>query len=214
MKIENVEVFGFNAAIRAMRNPMNSWHKSDSYKDKLFCPNDNIEDYVLGVKDAELSRKLYKAGTEHCKHLRLIAYYADWTLPLKVWKHIDTYKHTEKISCSTMHRLTKDGINKECFAETQTFSGNDNLDYIIIALEFMIKSYNNTTDKEFKSNLFEDITNLLPDGYLQTRTIKTNYQQLINIYNQRKNHKLKTDRQICEHILTLPYLSELTGIYK
>lgn len=213
MKIENTQVFGFEAAIRAMRNPLNSHAKSDSFLLKN-CFNQptphiyesNIEKFVLGIKDAELSQKLTKAGTEHCKHLRLIQVWFDITAPRFWWQEMDTYRHVEKISESTMHTLMKKHISEQDFEI-------DNIPaYLIEKINTYIDLYQQTDDVEEKHNYLIACKNVLPEGFLQKRTVCTNYQTLLNMYKQRQQHRLSQWRYFCDWILQLPYFKELTGI--
>ena len=212
MKIENEQVFGFEAAIRAMRNPLNSWDKSDSRikscDDPLYWAdkNANEERFVLGEKDMQLSQKLTKAGAEHRKHLRMIQVWADFTLPRFLHSEIDTYKFINKISCSTMHTLMKNPISKDNFEK-------DNIPAKLIdKINTYIKLYNETDDKEEKTEYLIACKNILPEGFLQKRTINTNYECLLSMYLQRKNHRLPQWHKICDWIINLPYFKELTGV--
>jgi len=214
MKIENTQVFGFEAAIRAMRNPLNSWDKSDSRikncDDPLYWAdkNANKERFVLGEKDMQLSQKLTKAGTEHCKHLRMITVWYDVTAPRFWWQEMDTYRHVEKISCSTMHTLMKNPISEANFEK-------DNVPAKLIEkINTYIKLYQETDDKEEKRDYLVACKNILPEGFLQKRTVCTNYQTLLNIYMQRKAHRLPQWQYFCNWITNLPYFKELTGIDK
>lgn len=212
MKIENTQVFGFEAAIRAMRNPLNSWDKSDSRikscDDPLYWTdkNANEERFVLGEKDMQLSQKLTKAGTEHCKHLRMITVWCDVTAPRFWWQEMDTYRHVEKISCSTMHTLMKNPISEANFEK-------DNVPTELIEkINTYIKLYQETDDKEEKRDYLVACKNILPEGFLQKRTVCTNYQTLLNMWNQRRHHKLPSWQYFCNWILNLPYFKELTGV--
>ena len=213
MKIENTQVFGFEAAIRAMRNPLNSHAKSDSFLLKN-CFNQptphiyesNIEKFVLGIKDAELSQKLTKAGAEHCKHLRFITVWCDITAPRFWWQEMDTYRHVEKISESTMHTLMKKHISEQDFEK-------DNVPATLIEkINTYIKLYQETNDTEEKRDYLIACKNILPEGFLQKRTVCTNYQTLLNMWNQRRHHKLPSWQYFCNWILNLPYFKELTGV--
>jgi len=212
LKIENTQVFGFESAIRAMRNPLNSHVKSDSkfekYDDPLYWAknNANEERFILGEKDAELSQKLTKAGTEHCKHLRFITVWCDITAPRFWWQEMDTYRHVEKISESTMHTLMKKHISEQDFEI-------DNIPaYLIEKINTYIDLYQQTDDVEEKHNYLIACKNVLPEGFLQKRTVCTNYQTLLNMYKQRQQHRLSQWRYFCDWILDLPYFKELTGI--
>lgn len=199
MKIELTQVFGFEAAIRAMRNPWDSWDKSDSsfahYMDGVPGKNDNPENFILGPADAELSRKLTAAGPEHAKHLRMIMVWVDLTLPRYIWAEMDTYQHTVKVSCSTMHKLKSRPI------ELEDFEGVVNLDFIDVL--------NCLIEDEFP---LETVKRHLPEGYLQKRTFMTSYAQLLNIRRQRRTHGLKPWHKIADWVDDLPYFKELTGV--
>lgn len=203
MKTEHIEVYGLQASMRAARNPMNSWHKSDS--SISISQIKNKEGFVLGEADAKLSSKLTKAGGEHCKHLRLINVWMDIEAPRYWWQELDTYKHIEKVSCSTMHKLFERDLKLNDFE-----NGEKNGFYLVdtvIELKKIRKEYMGTQNKELLL-LAKDI---LPESFLQRRTINTNYQQLLNIYKQRKNHKLPQWKTMCREIEKLPYFKELTG---
>jgi len=208
MKIENEQVFGFEAAIRAMRNPLNSDSRIKSYDDPLYWAdkNANEERFVLGEKDMQLSQKLTKAGTEHCKHLRLIQVWFDITAPRFFYIEFDTYKHKENVSCSTMHTLMKKPVSEEDFEK-------DNIPASLIEkINTYIKLYQETNDAEEKRDYLIACKNILPEGFLQKRTVCTNYQTLLNMYKQRQQHRLSQWRYFCDWILDLPYFKELTGI--
>lgn len=209
MKIENTQVYGFEVAIKAMRNPYNSWAKSDSKVVQVISPNDknyNVEGFVLGEADKALSQKLSKAGTEHRKHLRLIRVWADLTLPRYIHQEMDTYKYIDKISCSTVHTLMKEEITQAHFED------NDIPLSVLYKLNTYIDLYKKEKDVTVKNMLLLKCKNLLPEGFLQKRTISTNYECLLAMYYQRHNHRLPEWHKICEWILGLPYFIELTGI--
>jgi len=210
MEIKNGDVYGFEASIRAMRNPMNSWNKNDSYislEKNWSNPKDyNIEGFHLGKEDAQLSRNLVKAGSDHRKHLRMIQVWADWILPRFVWIEVDTYRFINKISCSTMHKLMDRCVTKYDF-EYDNISEN-----AINKINSYINKYRENNNIKYKNELLAKCKNILPEGYLQLRTINTNYECLYSIYNARKNHKLSQWQTICEWISKLPYFKELTDV--
>lgn len=198
MNIDKTQVFGFEPAIRGMRNPLNSWDKSDSYY--LFGRD------TIGKNDLNLAQRLIKAGTEHSKFLRFIMVWCDMDLPLYVWKEMDTYKFIEKNSCSTMHKITSRQLTEEDFEHDKWTSGKENY---LCYLNVFIKKYKEAESKELKEAIFRTIIQDLPSSYIQKRTIVTNYAELRNIYKQRKNHKLQEWHRVCEWIKTLPYAEEL-----
>lgn len=204
MKFEDTEVWGFEHAIRGMRNPMNSWEKSDSgYVDKRF--NDQ---FYIGKNDLELMQKLIKAGSEHRKFMRQILVSVDITAPLYWWKEADTYKvGTVSNSCSTMHKLANTPITMDCF-EMDDYCGFFETPWgnLIALLEQCRKEYNETKDKRY----WKELIRLLPESWLQKRTITMNYENILNMYQQRKNHKLtEWSKSFCDWVKTLPYAEEL-----
>lgn len=202
MKIDKVEVFGWEAAIRGMRNPMNSWNKSDS---KYY--NDHVE---IGVNDLKLMQRLILAGTEHCKFMRYITVYMDIEAPLYWWKEFDTYKFCEKNSTSTMHKITSRALTYDDFEFDFKSEHRSN---IISNLNNMIDKYNSMENANEREEAFRAIIQDLPSAFKQTRTVVTNYAELRNMYFQRKNHKLKEWREIfIDSLKSLPYTEELIMI--
>ena len=198
MKITNTEVYGFEASLRGMRSPMNSWHLNDSKID-----NKAIS---IGPNDMDLAKRLIKAGNEHCKFLRQIQVWADFEMPLYWWSEFDTYKFNTKNSCSTMHKLFN--AKKEITLDDFVYSKED-----INTLNFIISELNSLRQKYLETKDFNYVIRgkrLLPTSFKQKRTINTNYAELINIYNQRKNHRLKEEWQdvFCKWCEELPYFKE------
>lgn len=191
MKFEHTEVWGFEHALRGMRNPMNSWDKSDS---KV---NPETGEYIIGENDMKLAKKLMKAGSEHRKFLRQIFVSVDITAPLFFWKEIDTYKiGTTSNSTSTIHKLTSAPITIDCF-ETDDYndlldtglsiSHNEFFEYTLIPyLEHLRQYYIKTNDKR----VWKELIRTLPESWLYARTVTMNYENILNMYNQRNNHKL------------------------
>ena len=200
IKIENVEVAGLSTAIRGMRNPMDSWDKTDSGQGSNW--------YVIGDADMELCRKLIKAGPEHRKFLRQIYVGFDITLPRYVWSEFDTYQWVVKNSCSTMHKLFK----KDCPITLEQFMYNYNdIDILIPTLERLNRlstEYFIAPTQVQKDSILRRAKAILPEGFLQKRTVSTNYEQLRNIYRQRIHHRLPCWRSICEELEKLPYGKE------
>lgn len=230
MKFENTEVWGFKHAIRGMRNPLESWDKSDSGC-KLYCSVEGVcvekpcsydncngcttTEYIIGKNDLELMQKLIKAGSEHRKFLRQIFVSVDITAPLYWWKEFDTYKvGTVANSTSTMHKLASTPITIDCF-EMDDFEDckDDSNVYVsaiwiesITRLEKLRQTYNETKDKRY----WKELIRLLPESWLQKRTITMNYENILNMYRQRKNHKLtEWSKSFCDWVKTLPYAEEL-----
>ena len=212
MKFEKTEVWGFEHTIRGMRNPLESWKKSDSF---IKSPHNY---YVIGKNDLELMQTLIKAGPEHRKFLRQIFVAVDITAPLYWWKEFDTYKvGTVSNSTSTMHKLASTTITMDCFemddfADSNEESNNYNLYTknmwlkLIDHLEALRKEFNETKDKRY----WKELIRLLPESWLQKRTITMNYENILNMYRQRKNHKLtEWSKALCDWIKTLPYAEEL-----
>jgi len=205
MKLEHLKTFNFEGAFRGMRNPMNSWDKGDSD----FRGNRP----TLGEKDLKLAQKLVRAGGEHRKFLRQIFISFDLTAPLYFWKEFDTYKiGTTANSTSTMHKLASTPITEECFELenleleiNSKFNFYDYFEYIIIACEELRIKYNYTKDKRYWKALIQ----LLPESWLQTRTVTMNYENIYSIIRQRSNHKLSEWNWLIEQFKQLPYAYEL-----
>lgn len=230
IKIEETETYGWEAAIRGMRNPMNSWDKSDSgicYKE-VACHSCNEnrnncaynlehDGFVIGDNDIELMHRLCAAGTDHRKFMRMIVVYCDITAPLYWWKEFDTYKvGTVANSCSTMHKIHAKEFTIDDFSHEHLYS-DCLLEDIINELNVYRDIYNNydkQTDEykaEFsKKDIWWQMIQLLPSSYNQKRTVMLNYEVLTNIYNSRKNHKLDEWHDFCDWIKTLPYSDFIT----
>ena len=209
IKIENVEVVGFAAAIRGMRNPMNSWSKSDS----CFCPNEPCCEgncsMMIGPNDLDLMKRLRNAGTDHRKFMRMIVVYIDVTAPLYWWKEFDTYKvGTVANSCSTMHKIHEKEFTLEDFSCEHLTPWNETvLANLIVELNANRDRYLQTKEKEDWWQMIQ----LLPSSYNQKRTVMFNYEVLANMYKSRKDHKLDERRNFCSWIKTLPYSELITG---
>lgn len=208
IKIENVEVMGWEHAIRGMRNPLNSWEKSDS---ELYGGG-----YCVGPNDLDLMKRLVRAGTDHRKFMRMITVYLDITAPLYWWKEFDTYKvGTVANSCSTMHKIHAKEFTLEDFSCGHLLNSVDTFNVIPRAVfEATIKCLNEnrrlylqTKDKKYWWQMIQ----LLPSSYNQKRTVMLNYEVLANMYKSRRNHKLDEWREFCDWIETLPYSELITG---
>ena len=219
VEIDNVEISGWGAAIRGMRNPMNSWDRSDSYWTHIENPqtlNTAPFQFVLGTNDMELMKSLSNAGNDHAKFLRMINVTVDITAPLYWWKEFDTYKvGTVANSCSTMHKIHAKEFTLDDFShEHLTHYSNDgelcrdwlgDLEDLIWDLNFAREKFLETKDKLYWWQMIQ----LLPSSYNQKRTVQINYQVLKSMYHARKNHKLDEWRALCEWMLTLPYFKEI-----
>ncbi|MBO7171338.1 MAG: hypothetical protein J6V52_00050 [Bacteroidaceae bacterium] len=216
IKIENTEVFGWEAAIRGMRNPMNSWEKSDSgmawcgeieARNRIGEPD--LDGYVsfVGPNDLKLMQQLSKAGSDHGKFLRMINVTMDVTAPLYWWKEASTYRVGVTMnSCSTMHKIHAKEFTLDDFSHEHLTS-------------FMLNSLKGTIDhlNLARSNYLEiknkddwwQMIQLLPSSYNQRRTVQLNYQVLKNMYFARKNHKLDEWRDFCKWVEELPYFKEI-----
>ena len=213
IEISNVEVFGWEAAIRGMRNPKNSWDKSDSrwidfedYDGGGF-PDGQGSAYVIGPNDHKLMKTLAEAGTDHGKFLRMITVFADVNGPLYWWKEADTYRMgVEKNSCSTMHKIHAKEFTLDDFShEHNIYWGN--LSHTIDALNHAREQYLLTKDKKYWYSMIQT----LPSSYNQKRTCMFSYAVLKNMYNARRFHKLDEWRDFCAWIKTLPYSELITG---
>lgn len=208
MNIQTLETCGNEPAMHGMRNPMNSWDKSDSDWD-FNIPLDDTKltfsfgKYRIGEKDKELSQKLQKSGPEHCKHLRMIFVWADITAPRYWWNEFDTYRiGVEKVSCSTMHKLMARPIDKSDFEHDCM---NDwYLDTMVKAINESMLAYELCKDPEHRKEIWRGIIQALPQSYLQKRTVCMSYAALRNIVRQRAGHKLSEWKQFIDWAKTLP----------
>ena len=238
LKIENTEIVGWNAAIRGMRNPMNSWEKSDSfcsYNDKCHECSDNQkcdfyfsekgpghpyrnrfsgDFHYIGPNDYTLMKNLRNAGTDHRKFMRMITVYLDITAPLYWWKEFDTYKvGTVANSCSTMHKIHAKEFTLEDFSTEHLYpevrEAFENT--IIKYLNEARKTYNFLSDTPGKKDAWWQMIQILPSSYNQKRTVMLNYEVLANIYKSRRSHKLDEWHTFCDWIEELPYSELITG---
>ena len=231
LKIEHTEVVGWSAAIRGMRNPKNSWEKSDSFipchhKTKCHECEDNQKcayyfedgglpykkDDFIGTNDIDLMTRLRNAGTDHRKFMRMITVYLDITAPLYWWKEFDTYKvGTVANSCSTMHKIAAKEFTLEDFScEHLENSWLAHLKETIRLLNEARDAYN-WCNTDAKKEWWWQMIQLLPSSYNQKRTVMLNYEVLANIYKSRRNHKLDEWHTFCEWIESLPYSELITG---
>lgn len=213
IKFEHTETYGWEAAIRGMRNPMNSWDKSDSD----FYTNFGTPIVKIGENDYDLMKRLRKGGSDDRKYLRQICVSVDITAPLYWWKEFDTYKvGTVANSCSTMHKIAAKEFTLDDFSYEHLFSPNEDerfgskecLEYVLQFLNYYRKTFVETKDKKYWWQLIQ----LLPTSYNQRRTVTLNYEVLINMYQARKAHKLDEWREgFCGWVKTLPYNELITG---
>ena len=200
LKAERISVMNFENAIRGARNPLNSWARMDSSYDEA-------GNFVLGENDRGLARKLARAGSDHRKFLRQIFVSVDITAPLYWWKEFDTYKvGTVANSTSTMHKITAKPFGREDFScDRMTEGALAVLDGVIAYLEERRQDYLQTKERA----AWDDIIQTLPSSYNQMRTVSMNYENLINMYYARKNHKLPEWHVLCDAIRSLPYAEDL-----
>lgn len=216
IKVENIDVFNFEGALRGMRNPYDSWDKSDSE----FYPWDETS-VEIGEKDLDLMKRLYEAGSEHRKYLRQIFVSMDITAPLYWWKEFDTYKvGTVSNSCSTMHTIHKKEFSLDDFSIEHVSDDSLEVNYeyvkytnkpidalvdLIDILNVCRKKYLKTKNKKWWWQLVQ----LLPSSYNQRRTITMNYENVITIIKQRSGHKLDEWNLLIEELKTLPYIEKI-----
>lgn len=232
IKVENIEVWGFEHAIRGMRNPLNSWSKSDShycawemsescdecgklngaYDDGVCLSNEEF--YCIGDNDLDLMKRLFKAGTEHRKYLRQIFVSMDITAPLYWWKEFDTYKfvlpdpaHVDSNSCSTMHKIAAKEFTVDDFSYEHLFSLGT-LRIVIDDLNDNRAMYLSTKNKDYWWQMIQ----LLPSSYNQRRTITMDYENVFSIIKQRSGHKLDEWNEFVKILKTLPYVMEIGGL--
>ena len=200
MNIETKEINGVFPAIKGMRNPMDSWDKSDSRW--LYHDDDSKLKYEVGEADKDLSVRLQQAGPEHCKHLRMIFVWADITAPRYWWNEFDTYRAgVEKVSCSTMHKLMARPLTRDDFEHDSM--NNEFLDYVIESLNTSMEAWRFEHDQEEKKQIWRSIIQALPQSYLQKRTVCMSYAALRNIVKQREGHKLIEWKQFIDWVHTL-----------
>lgn len=235
IKLENTEVLGWEAAIRGMRNPMNSWDKSDSHG---VCPDEDTERWcgypVIGPNDHKLMMNLAKAGSVDAKYRRMIVVMVDITAPLYWWKEFDTYKvGTVANSCSTMHKIHAKEFTRQDFSDEQLLPDGSPMEIPTIAVAFGSNDLEEELLRFSPSNLLDltismlnrcrgmfletkdkrywwQMIQLLPSSYNQRRTVMLNYEVLAGIYPKRKEHKLDEWREFCDWIKTLPYSEIIT----
>ena len=200
IKIENIDVYGWDAAIRGARNPMNSWNRMDS------CYNNG--EFEIGENDYKLLKNLTIAGPEHRKWNRMVTATMDITAPLYFFKEYDTYKvGTVANSCSTMHKIQAKRFEISDFSiEHMTEDTKLIMNVVIAELNLNRASFNKTKDKKYWWNMIQ----LLPTSYNQKRTVHLNYEVLGTIYHQRRHHKLNEWVEFCDTIKTLPYSEFIT----
>lgn len=213
IKIVNVNVSGWEAAIRGMRNPLNSWEKSDSHRDGCRCTPlcYKSKDYAIGQNDLDLMKRLAKAGTDHRKFLRMINVTMDIIAPTYWWAEFDTYKvGTVRNSCSFMHK----GTSRPFYVSDFSCCAGDieNTEQVATTWQIVVNTLNELREKYLETKdktIFQEIRNLLPSGYMQRSTVQLNYEVLLNMYKSRKNHRLQEWRDFCSWIETLPYFNEI-----
>lgn len=238
LKVENVEVLGWEHAIRGMRNPKNSWAKSDSGPEcpyeKEKCCGECQQNFCIGPNDKQLMMALRNAGTDHRKFMRMITVYLDITAPLYWWKEFDTYKvGTVANSCSTMHKIADKEFTLADFScehlDREPYHRNwiesvivdeditsphkvwmTPFDVLRCTIEMLNAYRKNYIETKDKQDWWQMIQ-LLPSSYNQRRTVMLNYEVLANIYKSRRNHKLDEWHTFCDWIESLPYSELITG---
>ena len=207
IKVEHIKPWGFEHAIRGMRNPMNSWDKSDT----LLCGNVDNPDLILGQNDLNLMRQLYAAGTEHRTYARMIQVAMDITAPLYWWKEMDRYTiGKSQVSCSTMHRIAAKEFELDDFSceHLIDFHGKgefSTMGVIINDLNWSREKYLETKNKDYWWQMIQ----LLPSSYNQKRTICMSYETVFKIIRERTGHKLDEWREFVEILKDLPYVREI-----
>ena len=211
IKVELIDTWGFEHAVRGMRNPMNSWDRGDSHY------SIDHSRFIIGKDDMKLMQKLYKAGTEHRKYMRQIFISMDITAPLYWWKEFDTYKfilpdplHYDSNSCSTMHKIHSKEFTMDDFSFEKlvvTHAGKKTAEGLINSLNHFREIYLQTKSKEYWWQLIQT----LPTAYNQKRTITMNYENSVSIIKQRSGHKLDEWKIFVNELSKLPYIQEITG---
>lgn len=205
IKVENIEVWGFEHAVRGMRNPMNSWDKSDSYYEPAnFCDHN----FVIGENDLDLMQRLYKSGTEHRTYARMIQVSMDIEAPLYWWKEMDRYTiGKSQVSCSTMHKIhSKEFMLDDFSHEHLSDSGLASLSILIYEMNVNRAYFIETKNKDYWWNMIQ----LLPSSYNQKRTVCMSYEVVFKIIRERSGHKLDEWNNLVEILKGLPYIREIT----
>lgn len=204
LKAERISVMNIENAVRGARNPLNSWDRSDSHYDE----NGN---YILGENDLSLCMRLAKSGSDHRKYLRQIFVSIDITAPLYWWKEFDTYKvGTVANSCSTMHKIHSKPFELDDFSHERMDEGS--VEVLKVLIDHLEKERQKFCGNKEDRTPWHNMIQLLPTSYNQMRTVTLNYENLINIYYARKNHKLAEWHVLCDAIAQLPYARELIMI--
>ncbi len=200
IKIEKAHVMNLEGAIRGARNPMNSWDRTDSRYDEQ-------GNYLLGPNDLDLAKRLCKAGSDHRKFIRQILVSVDITAPMYWWKEFDTYKvGTVANSTSTMHKLHSKPFALDDFSHDHLSPEAE--EALLQFMAFLEKRRLSFVESKSKADWY-DLIQLLPSSYNQTRTVTMNYENLLNMYFARRNHKLEEWHTYCDWILSLPYTKDL-----
>ena len=212
IKIENTEVYGFKSAIRGMRNPMNSWSRSDSNCKTIIRDNGKYVEDFIGDNDLKLMKQLAKSGPVHAKYRRMITVTCDITAPMFWWAEFDTYKvGTVRNSCSKMHKIhSQELLNEDFSCEGCREIGSwATLCFVTVqnTCNKLREKYNETKEKKYWRALIE----LLPESYNQRATVQLNYEVLAGIYRWRKDHKLDEWHTFCEWVESLPHSEIITG---
>lgn len=228
IEVKTISISGFEGAIRGMRMPYESFDKSDSaWCGERFCDEetckialdgaccwspDEEDRFIIGLEDMKLAKKLIKGGSEHRKFLRMIHVQAEILAPRRLWCEFDTYRFVEKNSSSTMHLITKRHLTID------DFSYNTHSRLVILktldGINNLIDVYNTTSDATLREAVFVAIKDALPEGFNQLREIDTNYEELLTIYRQRKNHRQPEWREFCAWVRALPYMEEFIKAYE
>lgn len=220
IEITDTNVYGWEAAIRGMRNPMNSWDKSDSYKTYIEDPETQQTadfEFFVGDNDHDLMMRLAKGGAVHAKYRRMITVTVDITAPLYWWKEFDTYKvGTVANSCSTMHKVhakefTLDDFSHEHLDAWSMITLNNTIRTLNLNREWFVNYDSKADCKAPQKDYWWQMIQLLPSSYNQKRTVLMNYEVLVGMYRDRQNHKLDEWHVFCDWIRELPYSEVITG---
>lgn len=209
IKLENLTVDGFEAALRGMRNPLNSWDKSDS-----FVGQDGM--FYVGENDLDLMKRLCKAGTEHRKFMRMMHISMDVVAPRYWWTEFDTYTFADRNSCSTMHKIMEHPFTRSDFSFDHIHPLSEGyMDEVIDHLNTLRVIYLQGVDGDYEpkdKEIWYSLIALLPQSYMQRATISFNYETAANIIRQRSNHKLEEWHTFCDTLKAAPYMSEILGL--
>lgn len=206
IKVENIDVYGLEHAVRAFRNPMNSWNKSDSFVRKSYTSMK--QDFFIGENDMNLAKKLYNAGVPHRTYLRMINVWMDVTAPLYLWKELDRYTIGKaQVSTSTMHKIHAKEFTLDDFSHEHLTVRSEKC---LLSVIENLNDYRNEYLERKEKDMWWQLIQTLPSSYNQKRTIMMSYEVVVKIIDERSGHRLDEWNDFVEILKNLPYIKEIT----